>query len=71
MAMRLGLIGLGQVGVRLAANFLKHGYSLGDVFQRRYGKRILDGDSENGMSVSLAYKDPEIACELISATFRK
>lgn len=28
MGMRLGLIGLGQVGVRLAANFLTHGDSL-------------------------------------------
>ncbi len=28
MGMKLGLIGLGQVVVRLAANFLKHGDSL-------------------------------------------
>lgn len=43
---------------------ITHGSANSDVFQRRYGRRILDGDYANGMSVDLAYKDSELACDL-------
>ncbi len=35
-----------------------------DIFQRRFGYRILNRDFKAGMSVDLAYKDSELVCEM-------
>jgi len=35
-----------------------------DIFQRRFGYRILNRDFKAGMSVELAYKDSELVCEM-------
>jgi 3-hydroxyisobutyrate dehydrogenase-like beta-hydroxyacid dehydrogenase len=35
-----------------------------DIFQRRFGYRILNRDFNAGMSVELAYKDSELVCEM-------
>lgn len=52
------------VGPKILYDVISKSSGNSDIFQRRFGSRILQRDFEAGMSVELAYKDSELVCEM-------
>jgi 2-hydroxymethylglutarate dehydrogenase len=52
------------VKARILYDIISKSSGNSDIFQRRFGYRILNRDFKAGMSVELAYKDSELVCEM-------
>jgi 3-hydroxyisobutyrate dehydrogenase len=52
------------VGPKILYDVISKSSGNSDIFQRRFGSRILQRDFKAGMSVELAYKDSELVCEM-------